>query len=344
MNMNTTDPQVARPGTAAPQADSQLLLLELVRELKGYRESLDASQTQAAAERKSERRHRSILQGLLFGAPLILGLLYFAFFFSSSTGFRWGPWGQVVGVVRIDGPIGSNEKASAANIIPSLQKAFENPQVKAVVLHIDSGGGAPVEAERIYTAIESLKKKHPKEVVAVVNNIGASAAYMIAVHADKIVAARYAFVGSIGAIMAPWRLDKAIAKVDVSQRVYASGKLKSFLNPYTPVSPEVDAKAQHLVDYFGTVFLNDVKEKRGKALKPGVDYGSGEVWSGIEAKELGLVDQLGTLEEYVGSTWSGVKTYDFGPSNDSYQLFARALQEAANNAMERMTFTVPTIH
>ena len=88
-------------------------------------------------------------------------------------------------------------------------------------------------------------------MVAVINNLGASAAYMVALNADRIIAAKYSFVGSIGAIMAPWQLDKAIAKVDVAQRVYASGKLKAFLNPFTPVSPEVDRKAQQLVDQMG---------------------------------------------------------------------------------------------
>ena len=61
---------------------------------------------------------------------------------------------------------------------------FRNPNVKGVVLHIDSPGGAPVEAERISTAITTLKAKHKKEVVAIINNIGASAAYMIALNAD----------------------------------------------------------------------------------------------------------------------------------------------------------------
>ena len=61
---------------------------------------------------------------------------------------------------------------------------------------------APVEAERISTAINGLKAKHRKEVVAVINNLGASAAYMVALNADRIIAAKYSFVGSIGAIMA----------------------------------------------------------------------------------------------------------------------------------------------
>ena len=222
--------------------------------------------------------------------------------------------------------------------MPLLEKAFANPNVKAVVLSIDSPGGAPVEAERIYTAIGSLKRKHPKPVVAVINNLGASAAFLIALHADKIVAGRYSLVGSIGAIMAPWQLDRAIAKYDVSQRVYASGKLKSFLNPFTPVTPEVDLKAQKLVDQMGTYFLEEVKARRGAYLKAGVDVATGEVWAGPEAKEIGLVDAVGTIDEYVASTW-GVKAYDFGPSNQGLQLLGRTIQDAVVSSVQRLTTT-----
>ncbi len=58
--------------------------------------------------------------------------------------------------------------------------------------------------------------------------------------------------------MAPWELDRAIARYDVRQRIYASGKLKSFLNPFTPVTPEVDMKAQKLVDQLGMYFVDEV--------------------------------------------------------------------------------------
>jgi len=340
MNSPTEHPALVPPGDPHP-ARNDFYVTEFLREMRDQRQSFDTAQRLAAQERKSERRGRLWMQVLLFGTPLIMGVLYFLFFIT-TTGFQWGPLGSVVGVVRIDGPIAANERASAASILPSLQKAFENPNVKAVVLSIDSPGGAPVEAERISTAIETLKKQYPKEVVAVVNNVGASAAYMVAVHADKIIAAKYSFVGSIGAIMAPWRLDRALAKFDVSQRVYASGNLKSFLNPFSPVSPEVDAKAQHLVDYFGTVFLQEVKDKRGKLLRPGVNYGTGEVWSGQEAKELGLVDSVGTMEDYM-ATKSGLKAYDFGPTADGYQFLGRAIQDAAINSLERLSVSYPLL-
>jgi protease IV len=317
------------------------VLLELVREMRCQRESFDEAQKLAAAERKSERRWRMLFQALVFGFPVVLGALYFLFFLSSA-GFRWGPFGDVVGVVRIEGPIAANERASAETIVPLLEKAFANPNVKAVVLSIDSPGGAPVEAERIYAAIGTLKSKHPKPVVAVINNIGASAAFLIALHADKIVAGKYSLVGSIGAMMAPWQLDRAIAKFDVTQRVYASGKLKSFLNPFTPVSPDVDLKAQKLVDQLGTFFFDEVKATRGTRLKQGVDVATGEVWPGPEAKELGLVDSVSTLDDYVAATW-GMRTYDFGPRKQGPQLLNRTLQDTLVGFIQHLVSTIPAV-
>ena len=151
----------------------------------------------ACAGEKKRRNWRILFQFALFGLPL-LGTLAYVLFFTSTMGFQWGPFGSVVGVVRIDGEIASSGLASAKRVVPLLKKAFENPSVETVVLSIDSPGGAPVEAERIYDAIEHFKAKNPKPVFAVINNLGASAAYMIALHTDKIYAGKYSLVVDYG--------------------------------------------------------------------------------------------------------------------------------------------------
>jgi protease-4 len=330
----STPSQAGEPGAHG-------VMLELVRELKRQSNSSAEERKLAAAERRSEHRWKMVFQVLVFGVPVVLGVFYFLFFLS-STGFRWGPFGDVVGVVRIEGAIGSGERASAETIVPLLDKAFRNPSVKAVVLQIDSPGGAHVEAERIYAAIGALKTKHPKPVVAVINNLGASAAFMVALHADKIVAGRYSLVGSIGAIMSPWELDRALARFDVRQRVYASGKMKEFLNPFTPVSPEVDAKAHELVNHFGAAFLAEVHARRGSRLKVGTDFGTGEVWPGEQAQHLGLIDEIGTLDQYVGSQWN-LETYDFGPAPQSTGLWGSAVQDVLVGAIQRLLMSTPAI-
>lgn len=82
----------------------------------------------------------------------------------------------------------------------------------------------------------------------------------------------------------------------------SSGQLKSLLNPFAAVSEEADAKAKLLVSQIGAAFLDEVKRARSATLKANVDYGSGEIWGGQEAKDIGLVDGISTLDEVVATT------------------------------------------
>lgn len=292
---------------------SDELVVQLLAEMREQRRDFSEQQARVSAERRSLHRWNMGLKILLFLAPLAIATAYLL----SARGFTLGPFGDVVGVIEIKGEIKDGGLASADKIVPALEAAFKSSHVKQVVLKIDSPGGAPVEAERIVSALVTYKQRYPKPVTAVIGNLGASAAYMAAMHADRIVAGRYSLVGSIGAILAPWQLDKAIAQLQVSQRVYASGRLKAFLNPFTPLTEESDAKATELVNKVGGAFVQDLQKQRGSHLKPGVDFGTGEVWSGMEAKALGLVDEIGTMESVLGSN-SSLKEFNFGPREEGF--------------------------
>lgn len=294
-----------------PSRDSLVFqLLEEIREQrKAYREEL----LLGAAERRTVHRWNLALKSVLIIGPIAGAAMYFAM----ATGFSFGPFSDVIGVVEIKGEIKDGALASADKIVPALKAAFKDNHVKEVVLKIDSPGGAPVEAERIISALVNYKEKYPKPVTAIIGNLGASAAYMAAMHADRIVAGKYSLVGSIGAILAPWQLDKAIAQLKVSQRVYTSGRLKAFLNPFTPLTSESDAKATELVNKVGSAFVQDLQQQRGSHLKAGVDYGTGEVWSGMEAKALGLVDEIGTMETVMGAQ-TKLKEFNFGPRDEGF--------------------------
>jgi protease IV len=295
------------------RAGSDDLVVQLLVEMREQRRDFSEQQARVSAERRSLHRWNMGLKILLFLGPIIIATTYLF----SARGFNLGPFSDVVGVVEIRGEIKDGGLASADKIVPAMEAAFKNSRVKQVVLKIDSPGGAPVEAERIISALVTYKQKYPKPVTAVIGNLGASAAYMAAMHADRIVAGRYSLVGSIGAILAPWQLDKAIGELKVSQRVYSSGRLKAFLNPFTPLTEESDAKATELVNKVGGAFVQDLQQQRGSHLKPGVDFGTGEVWSGMEAKTLGLVDEIGTMETVVGNS-GNLKEFNFGPRDEGF--------------------------
>jgi protease-4 len=285
-------------------------------------------------ERRTERRWRWGLRVLFIGGSIVVSLLYFLLW-APQFGWRIGPLRDVVGVVRIDGEISQGSAASAARVVPALKRALESPQVKALVLAIDSPGGSPGEAERIYRALESLRAEHRKPVISVVGNLGASAAYLIALHADKIYAGQYSLVGSVGAVLAGWDLHRAAERLDVSQRLYASGPLKSMLSPFQPVTEIADAKARALIQEIGDVFVSEVKRLRGEKLSATVDVGTGEVWLGPDAKRLGLIDEIGTIEEVIRSGWN-LNSYDFGPRRHSGLFIAETGTELISAIVDQV--------
>lgn len=285
-------------------------------------------------ERRTERRWRWGFRVLFIAGSIVVSLLYFLLW-APQFGWRIGPIGDVVGVVRIDGEIKHGALASAERVVPALKRAFESPHVKAIVLAIDSPGGSPGESERIYRAMEGLKAEYRKPVIAVVGNVGASAAYLIALHADKVYAGQYSLVGSVGAVLAGWDLHRAADRLDVSQRLYASGPLKAMLSPFQPLTEAADVKAQALIREIGEVFVDEVKRRRGDKLSTAADVASGEVWLGPDAKRLGLIDEIGTLEEVIRGGWN-LNSYDFGPRRQGGLFVADAGNDVISEIVDRL--------
>lgn len=265
-------------------------------------------------ERRAERRWKWFRRLSVSALGLVLFAMYLVFQ-AQQLGLRIMPQTEVVGIVRIHGAISSESDASANKVVPALKKAFEKTNVQSIILTIDSPGGQPAEAERIGEAITALKAKHNKPITAVITNTGASAAYMIALRTDKIVAGHYSLVGSIGAILQGWDVHRLMEKNAIGQRVYASGEHKNMLNPFTPMSDASNDRAQGLVDALGGRFVDEVRKYRAGKLPSPLKIGTGEVWTGSVALSQGLIDEIGTIES-VMATATTEKTFDFGPRGD----------------------------
>lgn len=289
-------------------------------------------------ELAAQRRWRFFTRALY--VFLVLVAVAYATMQANGGSLSFGSSKPSVAVVGIRGAIFGDSIAGAAKVIPALKKAFESPDVKGVILKIDSGGGAPSEAERIGALIEDLRKKHPKPVIAVIDSVGASAAYLIAVSADSIIAGRYSLVGSIGAILTSWDAHKTIQRLDLEQKVYASGELKGMLNQFTAATPEGEAKAQHMVNEIGRLFLKQVVERRGSKLKAGVNFATGEAWTGAEAKDLGLVDHLGTEELAVTMISGGqeLEVLNLGPGKGSAGILSSLAADTVDAMVERLSW------
>ena len=204
------------------------------------------------------------------------------------------PRGRVA-VLRLHGPIGGAGRT--AEWIELARKLRESRRVPAVVLDVDSPGGSATASDDLYLALERLAAEKP--VVAAVRGTGASGSYLAAVAARRIVANPTAIVGSIGVINIAPRLPRLLERVGVSVSERTAGRLKGMGSPWRDESPEESAKEQALVDAIYDVFVDRVATARGLSRERVRELATGEVWLGREARELGLVDEVGDIERAI---------------------------------------------
>ena len=199
-------------------------------------------------------------------------------------------------VVEIKGEMAAGADASAEFVNAALRTAFEDSGSKAIVLLINSPGGSPVQAGMMNDEILRLKAKYNKPVYAVVEESCASAAYYVAVSADKIFVDKASIVGSIGVLMDGFGFTGLMDKLGVERRLLTAGENKGFLDPFSPQSDKQRAYAQGMLDQIHQQFIAVVRAGRGERLKETPETFSGLFWSGQQAVELGLADQLGNLD------------------------------------------------
>jgi len=206
----------------------------------------------------------------------------------------------IVPVVRLTGIVGFSTPLrpglSLAGLARTLDRAFTVRHAAAVALAINSPGGSPVQSHLIFRRIRELAAEHKRQVIAFVEDAGASGGYMIACAADEIVADPHSIVGSIGVVGGSFGLDKLIAKLGIERRLYTSGEHKAMLDPFLPENPDDVERLKTLQREIHDDFIALVKLRRGGKLNgPENVLFSGEYWTGRRALELGLVDAIGDL-------------------------------------------------
>lgn len=244
-------------------------------------------------DKKIRRRWRIVLIAVVASYFLIA-----AFMLMRSTG---GSTASVsvshTALVELDGAIGVQSGVSSEQINHSLQKAFEAPLSKGVVLKINSPGGTPVQASEISDHILRLKELYPnKPIHVVVSDICASGGYFIAAAADSIYANRSSIVGSIGVRMDSFGFVDAMKKLGVERRTLTAGENKAILDPFLPVDPLQKKHTQKMLAQVHQHFIDTVKTGRGDRLSDDPDIFSGLFWTGEEAKRLGLIDDFGSID------------------------------------------------
>lgn len=184
----------------------------------------------------------------------------------------------------------------ASHYIKVLKQFFENNSIKAILLKMDSPGGAAGTSKLIFDEIMSYKKDHPnKPIITLVENVCASGGYYIACASDHIISSPAAIIGSIGASIQVPQLKEFLDQFKIKFDVTKSGTYKTAGNPVTELTPEQKEMFQELTNDTYNQFVRDVKSRRPKLANLDEKiWAQGRIMTGGKALELGLIDEVGS--------------------------------------------------
>jgi protease IV len=263
----------------------------------------------AIQEQRRARRWGIFFKALTFG---YLFLVLFLFMGWIGQGDPRLSTGKHTALVELEGVIAANSTASADNLIGSLQAAFKDKGTQGVILRINSPGGSPVQAGLVNDEIVRLRATYPNvPLYAVVEDMCASGGYYIAAAADKIYVNKASIVGSIGVLMDGFGFTGSMNKLGVERRLLTAGDNKGFMDPFSPRNPKHEAFTKLMLEEIHQQFISVVKQGRGKRLKESPQIFSGLFWSGQKSIELGLADEIGSMESVARDVIKAENIVDF---------------------------------
>ena len=263
---------------------------------------MDQNQTPVAPVTPKEIKKSSLnplavvlgISAVLFGLFLVFSFVYFL-----MKGSLWKDKDQAVfnpghgnhiAIIELSGVIMDSKR-----IMKQLKAAEEEKEIKAVVLRLNSPGGAVAPSQEIYEAVKAF----PKPLVVSMESVAASGAFYIAAGAKKVYANAGTLTGSIGVIMEFINLKKLYDWAKVERYSIKTGKFKDSGADYREMNPEERAYFQGLVMNTLDQFKTAVAEGRHMTMEEVTAVADGRVFSGVQAKQLKLVDEIGTMSDAI---------------------------------------------
>jgi protease IV len=215
-------------------------------------------------------------------------------FFSSSKMLPDNPLtgDSKIAVVEIEGVI-----VQSKNLINTLNECKKNKHVKAIIIRINSPGGGVGPSQELYEELIKLREK--KIIIASMGSVAASGGYYIASAAHKIFANPGTITGSIGVIIESANIEQLLGKIGLKSVVIKSGQYKDILSPTRELGDDEKRLVQGVIDNIHGQFVEAVALGRGLPRTKIAEIADGRIFSGEQAKTLGLVDELGNLEDAI---------------------------------------------
>jgi len=234
---------------------------------------------------------------------------------------------KLVGVVKVEGII-----LDATKTIEQLTDFYEDDSIKAIVLRVDSPGGGVGPSQEIHDEVRRINADKP--VVVSMGSVAASGGYYIAAPAQRIYANPGTLTGSIGVIMEFTNFQELLDKIGLSNQVVKSGKYKDIGSPVRPMTEEDRAILQALIDDVHSQFVESVAAGRKLDVQIVRRLADGRIYTGRQARDLGLVDELGNLDAAVrhAGQLAGIegKPDVVYPPEDKPKLIDFLVQEASS--------------
>ncbi|MFC1812191.1 signal peptide peptidase SppA [Thermodesulfobacteriota bacterium] len=242
------------------------------------------------------RRHPYLFFILIFTSVVAFTSMVISLLFVFGTKTADFEFGEKVGIIEVTGVI-----TDAKTVIQNLKKFREDDSIKAIVLRIDSPGGGVGPSQEIFREITKTIKS--KKIVASMGAVAASGGYYIAAGADGIIANPGTITGSIGVIMGFANYQELLRKIGLAPVVIKSGEYKDIGSPIRKMTEDEKKFLQNFADQIRKQFVAAVAEGRKMDESKVESLANGRIFSGKEAKSVGLVDRLGNLEDAI--EWAG---------------------------------------
>jgi protease IV len=252
-----------------------------------------------------ETRSRTMLWVLIGGGAFFLfvlavfSLVYVALHAGGEGGFSG--FGDRIGVVDLDGVI-----LSPQPVVDELKKFADDSSIKAIILHVNSPGGGVAASEEISREVRRIHDQKKKPIVVSIETVGASGAYYVASAANKIYADKGSIVGSIG-VIAQWvNYGDLLKWAKLKDVVLKTGEFKDTGNPARDLTPAEQAYMQSLIDNMFGQFIQAVADGRRMKVEDVRAIANGKVWTGEQALDMKLIDQVADFQTAVDETAKSV--------------------------------------